>query len=66
MNISMVRRAYASETVGRAENDLNFSSRFLQESEIVDLIHETQLYFSGADFSIAASFGSNGLILPAT
>jgi 2',3'-cyclic-nucleotide 2'-phosphodiesterase/3'-nucleotidase len=55
-------RNYAGETVGEAENDLNFQLSLLQESEIVDLIHETQLYFSGADFSIAASFGSNGLI----
>ena len=55
-------KGYAAETVGRAENDLNFQLSLLQESEIVDLIHETQLYFSGADISIAASFGSNGII----
>ncbi|MBI9109116.1 MAG: 5'-nucleotidase C-terminal domain-containing protein [Spirochaetales bacterium] len=53
---------YAAESVGEAENDLNFQLSLFQESEIVDLIHETQLHFSGADFSIAASFGSNGLI----
>jgi len=53
---------YAAESVGMAKNDLNFQLSLFQESEIVDLIHETQLYFSGADFSIAASFGSNGLI----
>ncbi len=55
-------KGYASETVGVAENDLNFQLSLLQESEIVDLIHETQLYFSGADISIAASFGDNGII----
>jgi len=35
----------------------------LEETTIVELIHETQLYFTGAKISLAASFGSEGVLI---
>jgi 2',3'-cyclic-nucleotide 2'-phosphodiesterase (5'-nucleotidase family) len=53
---------YAAAPVGRATADLPFQLSLFQETAIVDLIHETQRHFSGAEISIAASFGADGVI----
>jgi 2',3'-cyclic-nucleotide 2'-phosphodiesterase/3'-nucleotidase len=53
---------YAAAPVGTATEDLNFQLSLFEETAIVDLIHETQRYFTGAEISIAASFGSDGVI----
>jgi len=55
---------YASEVVARADNDILGQRSYYEESEIVDLIHETQRYFSGAEISIAATFNAS-LKIPA-
>jgi 2',3'-cyclic-nucleotide 2'-phosphodiesterase/3'-nucleotidase len=53
---------YAATPVGIATEDLNFQLSLFEETAIVDLIHETQRHFTGAEISIAASFGSDGVI----
>ena len=55
-------KSYAAAPVGTATEDLNFQLSLFEETAIVDLIHETQRYFTGAEISIAASFGSDGVI----
>ena len=52
-------KGYASTVVAQAENDILGIRSYYEESEIVDLIHETQLHFSGADISIAATFNAS-------
>jgi 2',3'-cyclic-nucleotide 2'-phosphodiesterase/3'-nucleotidase len=53
---------YAAAPVGTATTDLPFQLSLFEETAIVDLIHETQRHFTGAEISIAASFGSDGII----
>ncbi len=57
-------KEYAAQVVGVATADLPSIRSYFEESAIVDLIHETQLDFSGADISIAAAF-SPSLTVPA-
>ncbi len=52
-------RAYAAEVVATADNDILGLRSYYEESEIVDLIHETQRHFSGAEISIAATFNAS-------
>ncbi|MBF9014577.1 MULTISPECIES: bifunctional UDP-sugar hydrolase/5'-nucleotidase [unclassified Oceanispirochaeta] len=52
-------KAYAAEVVAQADNDILGLRSYYEESEIVDLIHETQRQFSGAEISIAATFNAS-------
>ncbi|MDC7235504.1 MAG: 5'-nucleotidase C-terminal domain-containing protein [Spirochaetales bacterium] len=52
-------KAYASKVVAQADNDILGLRSYYEESEIVDLIHETQRHFSGAEISIAATFNAS-------
>jgi 2',3'-cyclic-nucleotide 2'-phosphodiesterase (5'-nucleotidase family) len=56
-------KAYAAEVVAQAENDILGFRSYYEESEIVDLIHETQRHFSGAEISLAATFNAS-LVIP--
>ena len=49
-------KGYAAQVVGTATQDLPSLRSYYEESAIVDLIHETQRHFSGAEISIAAAF----------
>jgi len=49
-------KGYAAQVVGTATQDLPSVRSYFEESAIVDLIHETQRHFSGAEISIAAAF----------
>lgn len=49
-------KGYAAQVVGTATEDLPSLRSYYEESAIVDLIQETQRYFSGAEISIAAAF----------
>ncbi len=51
--------AFARTPVAMATSDLPSRLSYYEETAIVDLIQETQLYFSGADISIAAAFNPN-------
>ncbi|MBI9104416.1 MAG: 5'-nucleotidase C-terminal domain-containing protein [Spirochaetales bacterium] len=51
--------AYAETPVAMATDDLPSRRSYYEDTAIVDLIQETQLYFSGADISIAAAFNPN-------
>lgn len=56
-------KKYAATTVGQATDELLGLRSYYEESEIVDLIHETQRHFSKAEISIAATFNAS-LIIP--
>ena len=49
-------KGYAAQVAGVATADLPSVRSYFEESAIVDLIHETQRFFSGAEISIAAAF----------
>jgi 2',3'-cyclic-nucleotide 2'-phosphodiesterase (5'-nucleotidase family) len=53
---------YSATVVGTATADLLSDRSLFEESAIVDLIQDTQLYFSKADISIAAAFNPNQFI----
>lgn len=55
-------KGYAAQVVGVATSDLLSNRSLFEESAIVDLIQDTQLYFSKADISIAAAFNPNQFI----
>lgn len=49
-------KGYAAQVAGVATDDLPSLTSYFEETAIVDLIHETQRHFSGAEISIAAAF----------
>jgi 2',3'-cyclic-nucleotide 2'-phosphodiesterase/3'-nucleotidase len=55
-------KGYAAQVVGTATTDLLSNKSLFEETAIVDLIQDTQRYFSGAEISIAAAFNPDQII----